>query len=89
LDLLLKHFEAEILIITGVATNICVAFTANDAFLRGFQLHIPSDCVAANTAKLTRDALNQMKSVLDAHIAKASALPWKAWKKQRNPASSK
>jgi nicotinamidase-related amidase len=83
LDLLLTHFEAEILIITGMATNICVAFTANDAFLRGYELYIPGDCVAANTAKLTRDALMQMKSVLGAHIAKASALPWETWKKPR------
>jgi nicotinamidase-related amidase len=89
LDLLLKHFEAEILIITGVATNICVAFTVNDAFLRGFQLYIPGDCVAANTAKLTRESLNQMKSVLDAHIAKASALPWETWKKQRKAVPGK
>ncbi len=81
LDLLLNHFEAEALIITGMATNICVEFTANDAFLRGYKLYIPSDCVAANTAKLTRDSLNQMKSVLDAHIAKASSLPWETWKK--------
>jgi isochorismate hydrolase len=70
-------------IITGIATNICVAFTANDAFLRGYDLYITGDCVAANTAKLTRDALLQMKSVLGAHIAKASALPWETWKKPK------
>jgi nicotinamidase-related amidase len=80
LDILLRHFEAEVLIITGVATNICVEFSANDAFLRGYKLFIPSDCVAANTAKLSRDSLAHMKSVLKAHTPMSRDLPWAEWK---------
>jgi len=57
LDLLLQHLETKTLIVTGIATNICVLFTANDAFLRGYRVCVPRDCVAANSAKLSRAAL--------------------------------
>ena len=76
LELLLKHVEATHLIITGMATNICVLFTANDAYLRGFQLYVPRDCVAANSAQLTRIALTRMKDTLKASTAKSDSLDW-------------
>lgn len=81
LDLLLKHLETKTLIITGIATNSCVLFTANDAFLRGYQLCIPQDCVAANTITLSRRALTQMQTVLKAEIRSSTRLPWKQWLK--------
>jgi nicotinamidase-related amidase len=79
LELLLKHLGAQTLIVTGIATNICVLFTANDAYLRGYKLYVPRDCVAANTTALTKTSLSQMKSVLKAHIAASTSLPWGKW----------
>jgi nicotinamidase-related amidase len=79
LEILLKHLGAETLVITGIATNICVLFTANDAYLRGYQLYVPRDCVAANSMALTNQALKQMKTVLKAHIGAAASLPWSKW----------
>jgi len=79
LELLLKHLEATDLILTGVATNLCVQFTANDAYFRGYRLYVPRDCVAANTARLTRDALDQMKNTLKAATGASSSLPWSRW----------
>ncbi len=49
LDVLLEHLKVQRLVITGVATDICVLFSANDAYMRNFDISIPSDCVAANT----------------------------------------
>jgi len=49
LETLLRHFGADTLILTGVATDNCVLFTAHDAYLRGFKLFVPRDCVAAET----------------------------------------
>lgn len=66
LEILLRHLGVERLIIVGFAGNICVLFTANDAYLRGFQIVIPADCVASNTATLNRNALELMKQVLHA-----------------------
>lgn len=80
LELLLKHVEVRALIITGMATNICVLFSANDAFIRGYELYVPSDCVAANTKPLTTESLKQMKSVLKARIGKSGSIPWSQWK---------
>ncbi len=42
----------------------CVLFTANDAYMRDFQIAIPSDCVASEEAKLNRQALMLMQRVL-------------------------
>lgn len=83
LELLLKHIRAHTLIITGVATNICVLFTANDAYLRGYDICVPRDCVAANSAKLSRDALKQMKTTLKAKIGESDSLPWRKWQDDR------
>jgi nicotinamidase-related amidase len=79
LEVLLQHLQAKSLVIGGIATNICVLFTANDAFMRGYDLYVPRDCVAANTTALTNQALAQMKHVLKAHVAPASRLPWRKW----------
>jgi nicotinamidase-related amidase len=66
LELLLDHVGAETLLITGIATNICVLFTASDAFLRGYQVIVPADCVAANTPGDTQQALEQIRTILKA-----------------------
>lgn len=88
LELLLKHLGAKTLILTGIATNICVLFTANDAYLRGYELYVPRDCVAANTMALSKESLAQMKSVLKARIAASTSLPWDRWD-ETNIAASK
>jgi nicotinamidase-related amidase len=66
LDLLLRHLGAQTLIITGIAGDRCVLFTANDAYLRDFKIFVPSDCVISNTPRQNSDALNLMKRVLKA-----------------------
>jgi nicotinamidase-related amidase len=88
LELLLDHFGAERLIVAGVAANICVLFTANDAYQRGYQLHVPCDCVASNTATLTREALDEMRTVLDARIDPASEIDWQQMLKHSRPVRS-
>ena len=54
LEILLKHLQSKTLILTGVATDICVLFTANDAYLRDYKIVVPSDCVAANEKKASK-----------------------------------
>jgi nicotinamidase-related amidase len=68
LDILLKYLEIDTLIITGIAANICVLFTANDAYMRDYQLHVPSDCVASESTENTRHSLQQIKTILKANI---------------------
>jgi len=68
LDLLLNHVQAETLIVTGMATDVCVLFTAADAYMRDYRLIVPRDCVAALTPALQRGALAQMQRALKAEV---------------------
>ena len=78
LDILLRYLEVKVVILTGVAANICVLFTANDAYMRDFHLVVPSDCVASNTEEENRYALEQMRVVLKADIRPSDELSYQA-----------
>ena len=71
---LLEHLEAKTLILAGFATNICILFTANDAYMRNYKLIVPSDCVAANTEDLNNHALEQLAEVLKADTQPSTEL---------------
>jgi len=74
LDLLLRHLTATNLILTGIAGNNCVLFTANDAYMRDFKLFVPCDCVVSIQPEDNDYALRQMKEVLKADIRPAGKL---------------
>lgn len=74
LSTLLNYLEATTLIVTGIATDICVLFTANDAYMRGFTVHVPRDCVAANTPAFNEEALSLMERVLKADLTPSTEL---------------
>lgn len=68
LDLLLERLGVRHLVLCGFATNICVLFTANDAYMRRYRVTIAGDCCAANSPALHEQALEQMRLVCDATI---------------------
>ncbi len=68
LDVLLAHLGAQTLILTGVAGNFCVLFTAHDAYMRDYRLVVPRDCIASETAADDRYALEHMARVTKADI---------------------
>jgi nicotinamidase-related amidase len=76
LDTLLDYLRARTLIIAGIAGNICVLFTANDAFMRDFHLIIPSDCIASNTPEDNQYALRHMHDILQADIRPSTEIDW-------------
>jgi nicotinamidase-related amidase len=78
LDLLLRHLGARTLVLTGIATDICILFTANDAYMRGYGLFVPSDCCAANTRDKHSHALRQIRDVLKADTRPSSRLDLRA-----------
>jgi nicotinamidase-related amidase len=61
---LLDHLKVGRLVLVGFATNYCVLFTANDAYMRGFELVVPSDCTAAASPSLTKAALAHIRESL-------------------------
>jgi nicotinamidase-related amidase len=74
LDTLLAYLGARTLILTGVAGNICVFFSANDAYMRDFGLVVPADCVASNTDAENDYALAQMRQILRADTTPSADL---------------
>ncbi len=64
LDERLKALGVEGLIITGCVTNICVLYTSVDAYMRGYYVDVPEDCVAALDEGDHRFALRQIKDIL-------------------------
>jgi nicotinamidase-related amidase len=68
LDVLLHALGTRALVLCGFAGNICVLFSANDAYMRDLRLAVPADCVASNTREENETALSQMAKVLKADI---------------------
>ncbi|MGB8001266.1 MAG: isochorismatase family cysteine hydrolase [Anaerobacillus sp.] len=74
LSTLLKYLNVNTLILAGFAGNICVLFTANDAYMREYDLYIPSDCCASNVKEDNDYALKLMEGNLKADTHHSTAL---------------
>ena len=74
LELLLRDLKIKTLLLTGITTDICVLFTANDAYMRGFELHVPADCVTAVKPVYSRQAMEFIKRVLKADTRKSTEI---------------
>jgi nicotinamidase-related amidase len=74
LDTLLETLHIRRLILTGIAGNICVLFTANDAYMREYSVFAPVDCIVSNTAADNDHALHQIETVLKGNLAVSTRL---------------
>ena len=74
LAMLLEHLGTRRLIIMGFAADVCVLFTAHDAYMRDFALHVPSDCVASVSVKENRRVLAYMRRVMDVDTTPSTRL---------------
>jgi nicotinamidase-related amidase len=89
LEILLKYLTAHRLILTGVAADMCVLFTAADAYLRDFELNIPADCVASISAVENRRALSYMERVFKADIRPTTKLNMKTLIRPRTTSTAR
>lgn len=71
LETLLRYLGVKRLVITGITGDICVLITANDAYMRDYEIYIASDCTASVEAPENEHALQYMERVLKANIAEA------------------
>jgi nicotinamidase-related amidase len=78
LDTLLDDLRITRVIVTGIAGNICVLFTANDAYMRGLRIFAPSDCIVSNTAEDNAHALRQIATVLKGRTDASNRLTFAA-----------
>lgn len=68
LEILLQQLHCKRLVVTGLAADSCILFSAMDAYLRGYSLWIPEDCVAAESHDARDKALELMARTLKAEI---------------------
>ncbi|WP_077623865.1 cysteine hydrolase family protein [Sediminibacillus massiliensis] len=66
LESLLKELEVDHIIFAGIAGDICVLFTANDAHMREFNISVPKNCIASNEDQQNERALRLMETKLNA-----------------------
>ncbi len=74
LDTLLEALHVRRVILTGIAGNICVLFTANDAYMRGYTIFAPADCIVSNTTAENDHALRQITTVMKGNVAVSARL---------------
>lgn len=67
LELLLAYLRVRRLIVTGVASDQCIAATVADAGMRDFEAVVPRDCVASQTPERNERFLR--------HAAEALCVP--------------
>ncbi|WP_345244043.1 isochorismatase family cysteine hydrolase [Pontibacillus salipaludis] len=72
LSILLNKLGVNNLILTGIAGDICVLFTANDAYMREYSIWIPSDCVASEQSEDNQNALRIMERSLSANTTQSN-----------------
>ena len=66
LELLLHYLKVQRVILTGVAGDNCVLFTAADAYMRNFDVAVPADCTVSIDPDANRSALEHMRETLKA-----------------------
>ena len=64
LELLLQQLAAQRLVLTGITAGQCVMSTAIDAKMRDYEVIVPTDCVAAQTAQRRTRAVQHLSDVL-------------------------
>ena len=83
LETLLRYLSPKRLILTGVAGNFCVLFTANDAYMRDYDLVIPEDCCVSNTPRENEEALALMRKFLKADTRPSDKIELRRGRKKR------
>ena len=77
LETLLEALRISRVILTGIAGNICVLFTANDAYMRDFRIYAPADCIVSKTPEDNAYALRQIEEVLKGDTRPSTAFAFR------------
>jgi nicotinamidase-related amidase len=74
LEYLLRQEGIDELILIGQVTEQCILYSALDAYIRHFKVHVPRDAVACIHPDLAEAALKMMEVNMDAELTPASEL---------------
>ena len=72
---LLEYLNVEKLVMAGIATNLCVLFSAHDAHMREYEITVLSDCCAAESEEDHNLALDQLERFLGVRVCRGDE--WK------------
>ena len=61
LDRILRFRDIKTLVVTGVATNVCVESTWRDGYFNGYYIVVPEDCVGSAAQDLHEAALKGVR----------------------------
>lgn len=81
LETLLQALETQTLVLTGLAGDNCVLFTAHDAYMRDYRLAVPSDCIASESPTSNAWALRHMARFLKVDTRIGARVDFPALKK--------
>jgi nicotinamidase-related amidase len=79
LPAVLPRLGVSRLVLTGIAADICVLFTAADAHMREYELWVPTDAVASEDEQRKHWALDIMARSMSAEIRPTTELSLEAW----------
>jgi nicotinamidase-related amidase len=67
---LLEYLKVEKLVMAGMATNLCVLFSAHDAHMHEYEITVLSDCCAAESDADHDVSLEQLKRFLGVRVCR-------------------
>ncbi len=73
LDLLLRALRVDTLLLVGVSSDVCVHWTAGEAFQRDYHVRVIEDCVAGTSAEDHQASLLLMRNLVSAGVTFRSA----------------
>lgn len=60
LEMILRNLGVDTIVMTGIATNVCVEYTVHGAFVRDFRVHLVTDATASYTEEMEQRSLAAM-----------------------------
>jgi ureidoacrylate peracid hydrolase len=77
LDTILRSMGVETLILTGVATNVCVESTARDGFMKDYYIVVVDDCTGTSSPSAQEATLENIRNYFGRVASAADII--KAW----------
>ena len=81
LDVVLRSLGVETLILTGVATNVCVESTARDGFMKDYYIVVVDDCTGTSSETAQQATMENIRNYFG-RVASSAELV-KAWASAR------
>ena len=75
---LLEFLGTRRIVMAGIATNLCVLFSAHDAYMHEYDITVLSDCCCAESDADHDVALDQLQRFLKIRVCRSDEVEWRA-----------